>query len=106
MLLLARFTEYCHLRVAQTNTLGLLYASLELQFDMLRTVTPFYCVYQITPTPGITLNTSTAAGKVIAQHWKSKASYYEVTFGIVYFAIHCLMTKSRLMWLMQARMAL
>lgn len=67
-------------RLLQANTLGILYALLELQFELLRAVTPFYSTYTLKPAQYWTNVTSdkSAAAVAIRKHWKQGTALYTV----------------------------
>lgn len=66
----------------QSNTLGLLYAQLELDFNFIRAVTPFYSVYEIRErNPGDwkhVLSDRSEEAKIVRRHWKSSGKFYKV----------------------------
>ncbi|GAA6019852.1 hypothetical protein JCM10207_003722 [Rhodosporidiobolus poonsookiae] len=82
------------------NTIGLLYAILELQFGLLRATTPFYSQYQIKPLPSNPttfqqlLSDKSPESVALSQHWKKGPTWY--TVDVVDAADSSLMKRSDL----------
>ena len=67
----------------QRNTLGLLYATLELQFGLLRATTPFYSQYALKPSKESHRfkeieSDSSPIAKVIRNYWKKGTTWYNL----------------------------
>ncbi|GAA5948668.1 hypothetical protein JCM3765_004967 [Sporobolomyces pararoseus] len=66
------------------NSLSLLYANLELQFGLIRAVTPFYSSYTVKPLPSSPhtfqeiLNQSTPAAQAIRANWKKGTIWHTI----------------------------
>ncbi|KAF8587332.1 ATP-dependent DNA helicase [Ramaria rubella] len=66
----------------RSNTLGLLYAQLELDFNYIRAVTPFYAVYEIRERDSgcwkHVLSDNSDEAKIIRRYWRSSGKYHRI----------------------------
>ncbi|KAA1468691.1 ATP-dependent DNA helicase [Dentipellis sp. KUC8613] len=78
----ANLYEQAKLYDIRSNVLNLCYAQLELDYNYIRAVTPFYSIYDISElsNDGLreVMSCNTAAAKVIRTHWKRKTSSYQI----------------------------
>lgn len=68
----------------QRNTLGLLYANLELESELLRATTPFYSTYSLKSTSkepqriSEAVNDPSPIAQAIRKHWKKGTIWYNI----------------------------
>lgn len=71
----------------QSNVLNLLYAQLELDYEYIRAVTPFYSIYEVVfrneDSQQKVMADNTQYAKIVRQWWRMKGSGYQASLSLL-----------------------